>query len=303
MSGQSRPGLDESGFTETSFEPISEPRSTEGTAVFSGGREVPQGTSPSNMDVMLEEPRTGSTTSVKSTTIGTGAGTGAGTGPGHLNYFPTFTAELHQHQTSPPFPKQQDLSSPLPGAYHYPSVPEASLNTLDEPVLDTIQRDLRQIWLKLQLVLHPTTRGRSNALKEWDLWGPLLLCLVLAMALSMTAPPNQASSVFTLIFVIIWCGSGIVTINSKLLGGRVSFFQSVCILGYCSFPLVVCALANLVCKWWFLRILYISVALSWSIYASIGFLNEASLDQRKALALYPIFLFYFIMSWIVLISG
>ncbi len=32
-----------------------------------------------------------------------------------------------------------------------------------------------------------------------------------------------------------------VTINTKLLGGHISFFQCVCVLGYCIFPVVLAA--------------------------------------------------------------
>jgi len=31
--------------------------------------------------------------------------------------------------------------------------------------------------------------------------------------------------------VIVWVGSLIVTLNTKLVGGNISFFQSVCVLG------------------------------------------------------------------------
>jgi hypothetical protein len=38
--------------------------------------------------------------------------------------------------------------------------------------------------------------------------------------LSMTAPSDQSTTVFTGVFVVIWCGAGMVTVNSKLLGGK-----------------------------------------------------------------------------------
>jgi len=103
-------------------------------------------------------------------------------------------------------------------------------NTLEESVWTTLGRDLKQIGIKLFHVLIPI-RGKkaNNALKDWDLWGPLLFCLILGFILS-----NEAAQ----IFVIVWIGAAVVTINSLLLGGKISFFQSVCILGYCIFPLV-----------------------------------------------------------------
>lgn len=39
----------------------------------------------------------------------------------------------------------------------------------------------------------------------------------------------------------MWGGSFVVTINTKLLGGHISFFQCVCVLGYCVFPIVLAA--------------------------------------------------------------
>lgn len=79
-------------------------------------------------------------------------------------------------------------------------------------------RDLRQVGYKMAHVLVP--RGKSNLLRDWDLWGPLLLCLSLAVMLSITAPTDQAAVVFTGVFVIIWCGAGVVTLNASLLGGK-----------------------------------------------------------------------------------
>lgn len=46
----------------------------------------------------------------------------------------------------------------------------------------------------------------------------------------------------------MWGGAIIVTINTKLLGGRISFFQCVCVLGYCLFPIVLGALGVLILK-------------------------------------------------------
>jgi len=34
------------------------------------------------------------------------------------------------------------------------------------------------------------------------------------------ASSNQAETVFAIIFVVVWIGAGVVTLNAKLLGGR-----------------------------------------------------------------------------------
>ena len=48
--------------------------------------------------------------------------------------------------------------------------------------------------------------------------------------------------------MIMWGGSFVVTINTKLLGGHISFFQCVCVLGYCIFPIVLGALIIFILK-------------------------------------------------------
>ncbi|KAL1916445.1 uncharacterized protein VTP21DRAFT_5636 [Calcarisporiella thermophila] len=173
-------------------------------------------------------------------------------------------------------------------------------DTLDEPVTTTIMRDLRSIGEKIRQVLHP--KGRPEVLKDWDLWGPLFLCLSLAIILSITAPPSQSVLVFTGVFVIVWCGAAIVTLNAKLLGGAVSFFQSVCVLGYCLFPLVVAAIFSLFFFSFFIRLPIVIATYVWASYASLNFLSGSHLTNRRALASYPLFLFYFVLAWVILIS-
>lgn len=101
------------------------------------------------------------------------------------------------------------------------------------------------IVVKLSHVLLP--RGSTKELRDWDLWGPLLLCLVLGLSLSFSATNDQSALVFATVFVLVWCGSAIVTLNAALLGGNISFFQSVCVLGYCIAPLVI---SSLFCHLW-----------------------------------------------------
>lgn len=50
--------------------------------------------------------------------------------------------------------------------------------TLDEPVIETITRDLKGISKKLIHVL--TFKRDSRFLNDWDLWGPLLLFMIIA---------------------------------------------------------------------------------------------------------------------------
>ena len=85
-------------------------------------------------------------------------------------------------------------------------------NTLDEPISHTIKRDLAAVGAKFAAVLWP--KEKKSLLREWDLWGPLILCLMLATLLSWFAPYEQKSLVFASVFVIIWCGAAVVTVNA-----------------------------------------------------------------------------------------
>ncbi|CCO28938.1 Protein YIP4 AltName: Full=YPT-interacting protein 4 [Rhizoctonia solani AG-1 IB] len=61
----------------------------------------------------------------------------------------------------------------------------AGADTLDEPVTATIARDLLSIYSKLLQVLYPRRAGAGReVLRDWDLWGPLVLCLALGILLS-----------------------------------------------------------------------------------------------------------------------
>jgi len=106
------------------------------------------------------------------------------------------------------------------------------IDTLDEPITTTIVRDLRSIYHKLIQVLYPPRRGRNReVLRDWDLWGPLVLCLGLGALLSLNAPAANSISVFTAVIVIVSLGTFVVTVQTKLLGGKISFFQGLCVLG------------------------------------------------------------------------
>jgi hypothetical protein len=72
--------------------------------------------------------------------------------------------------------------------------------------------------------------------RDWDLWGPLVICLSLAIVLSIDvsqlavapetladtqSPPEQSMNVFSLVISLVTIGSVVITVNSKLLGGKV----------------------------------------------------------------------------------
>ncbi|CAG2054309.1 unnamed protein product [Timema podura] len=169
-----------------------------------------------------------------------------------LDMFEDFGGSVEGDMTVPNQQRNQQLGKP-------------EFNTLDEPIRDTVLRDLKAVGVKFYHVLYP--KEKKSLLKEWDLWGPLLLCTFMA----------------------------------------ISFFQSVCVLGYCLLPttiaLIVCRIILLVEQTTFLfivRFVATMIGFGWATFASMVFLGDSQPAGRKALAVYPMFLFYFVISWLVI---
>lgn len=181
----------------------------------------------------------------------------------------------------------------------------SSLTSLDEPVSITLLRDLRAIGFKLKYVLLPKSTSDDAELRElrnWDLWGPLLLCLLLSVVLSASAPSGQASLVFAAVFVVVWGGAAVVTLNSLLLGAKVGFFQSVCVLGYCMFPLVLAAVPCYFVSYAPIKFILVAVGFGWATKASAVFSAALVDESKKALSVYPVVLFYVALAWMIFLS-
>lgn len=223
-------------------------------------------------------------------------------------------AEAEDESNKPLFAGLSDVSIsediPVEGEITVPmgsQTQEEDYSTLDEPVKDTILRDLKAVGKKFVHVMYP--KKSTALLRDWDLWGPLVLCVTLALMLQggSANSKEEGGPQFAEVFVIIWFGAIVITLNSKLLGGTISFFQSLCVLGYCILPLTV---AMLVCRLvllggltmltFIVRLVIVISMFAWSTVASTAFLADSQPPNRKALAVYPIFLFYFVISWMIL---
>uniref|UniRef100_A0A8C7Q420 Protein YIPF n=1 Tax=Oncorhynchus mykiss TaxID=8022 RepID=A0A8C7Q420_ONCMY len=221
----------------------------------------------------------------------------------HRNrYLTTIFAGLSDVSISGDIPVEGEINVPVGTPSH-----DDEYSTLDEPVKDTILRDLKAVGKKFVHVMYP--KKSSTLLRDWDLWGPLLLCVTLALMLQGGSVDSKEDGgpQFAEVFVIIWFGSVIITLNSKLLGGTISFFQSLCVLGYCIMPLTV---AMVVCRLvllggsgmvsFIVRLIVVTASFSWSTFASTAFLADSQPSNRKALVVYPVFLFYFVIGWMIL---
>lgn len=105
--------------------------------------------------------------------------------------------------------------------------------------------------------------------------------------------------------MIMWGGAFIVTLNSKLLGGHISFFQCVCALGYCIFPINIAAFVIVILKsmradFLVLKLAITGLALAWSTMSSISFTAVSIADEKRLINVYPIFLFYLFIAWFLL---
>ena len=178
----------------------------------------------------------------------------------------------------------------------------AQESTLDEPIAETLFRDVKAIGRKVAIVGFPFIGG-DKELRDWDLWGPLVLCLILASVLGSAAGGNQSGSVFIGVFMLVWVGSAIVTLNAKFLGAKLSFFQIVCVMGYCIAPMCLAAIISLFFKHvWVVKLVLAALAFVWSTYASMRFFRGCVKAEREALVVFPLSLFYFFMSWMLAVG-
>ncbi|CAL2028393.1 unnamed protein product [Caenorhabditis brenneri] len=178
---------------------------------------------------------------------------------------------------------------------------DTEFDTLEEPVWDTVKRDVLTVGAKFSHVILPHG-DKQQLLRDWDLWGPLFICVGLALLLQHNGGTESAPQ-FTQVFTITFFGSVIVTANIKLLGGNISFFQSLCVIGYCLLPpfaaATLCTLFLHGIAFW-LRLLITSAGFVWSTYAAMGFLAGCQPDKKRLLVIYPVFLFYFVVSWMII---
>ena len=174
-------------------------------------------------------------------------------------------------------------------------------STLDESVYSTIKRDLSMIYKKLKYVINPfiSKEIKYYQIRQWDLWGPLLLNLILAGTLALNT--EEKGEITSLIFTIFWLGGVAIYLNNYFLEVKTSIFQIFCLLGYCLFPLNIAAIIVTIIYWSdIFRFIVVSFTCFWSIYSSSDYLKAITTQQNKRyLVLYPCILFYLYISWFI----
>ena len=177
---------------------------------------------------------------------------------------------------------------------------ESNKMTLDEPVLESLKRDLFRIYNKLKHVITPRLTSRKiEELYNWDLWGPLIFCFLLCIALS---NDNNESSTFVIIFSIFWIGGLIVTLNGQFLGANIGICQMICLLGYCAFPITVSGMiiGFLKVKNAWIKCFAVFIGFLWSCLASVGFVSALVSKEKELITVIPVILFFIALSLFVL---
>ena len=99
--------------------------------------------------------------------------------------------------------------------------PTGEYNTLNEPICTSLKREFSRIYNKTSYSILPRCFPSKNAnLKQWDLWGPLFYTLLLSFFLSNSKDTEEMSKTFVLVFVLMWVGGVVITINTILLGAH-----------------------------------------------------------------------------------
>uniref|UniRef100_A0A8C8ZNI1 Protein YIPF n=1 Tax=Prolemur simus TaxID=1328070 RepID=A0A8C8ZNI1_PROSS len=220
--------------------------------------------------------------------------------PGTASPRPLF-AGLSDISISQDIPIEGEITIPVRSR-----IREFDSSTLNESVQNTIMRDLKAVGKKFMHVLYP--RRSNTLLRDCKYMRFLRICFISLMLQRGSADSEKdGGPQFAEVFVVVWFGAVTITVNSKLLGGNISFFQSLCVLGYCILPLTV---AMLICRLvllaepgpinFMVRLFVVTVMFAWSVVASTAFLADSQPPNRKALAIYPVFLFYFVISWMIL---
>jgi hypothetical protein len=167
---------------------------------------------------------------------------------------------------------------------------DSSNSQEDLPLLEELDIDLKDIYYKIRCVLLPTLGGlqRDMIRDNPDFWGPLLIVLAYAL-ISVYGQLKVVSWILT-----IWIiGSMIIFILTRVLGGEVTYSQTLGIIGYSLLPLLIGApFVSLIGHNSWLAFIFKGVVVFWASYSAGSLLAQEELSNKKPLILYPTFLLY-----------
>ena len=179
-------------------------------------------------------------------------------------------------------------------------------NTLTEPVVETIKRDLYEIKSRLDILLNLKIKNKEilqSQIKNYELWGPFLFIFLFVITTTLHLSKNIEET-FSLILLIIIFGNFVLIINSKLLKTNISFLQGFSILGYCLFPLNL--VSFFICIFHFLptflKFCLMLVGVAWSFICSYRLVEIISDKDKVFLVCFPLLIFYLSLGWFAFIE-
>eukprot|EP00741_Cyanophora_paradoxa_P010199 tig00020510_g9874.t1 len=176
---------------------------------------------------------------------------------------------------------------------------EDDLEMYQRPLMEELDIDLKDIFLKAKCILVPTAANRAVLAEATDFWGPLFVVLAYGMLLLW-----RHLSVVSWVITIWVVGSILISVVSRLLGCEASFSRTLGVTGYSCAPLVVAAIALV----FFGRVPLFSFLIKaggvcWATFASgsIIMAGAEGLEKKRGMIFYPTFLLY--MFFVNLMSG
>ncbi len=159
-----------------------------------------------------------------------------------------------------------------------PKAKPEDFNTLEETVKQTVYRDVRQIFIRLQVILDYRTNDLKNLekqLKNYELWGPFIFILIFTITCTLHQGVSEIEQIFSLIMLLILGGNLILILNAKLLKTKITFLQGISLIGYCLFPLNIFSIAItlLYILPGFLKFFMMLVGVAWSFKSSFRMLS------------------------------
>ncbi|XP_004343493.1 Yip1 domain-containing protein [Capsaspora owczarzaki ATCC 30864] len=161
----------------------------------------------------------------------------------------------------------------------------------DRPLLEELDIDIKDIFYKIRCVLLPFPFlgfQRSVVRDNPDFWGPLFVVLIYALV-SLYGQFKVVSWILT-----IWSvGSLLIFVLARVLGGDVSYSQTIGVIGYSLIPLIVTgAVLPAFRRFPELSILFKILGVLWAAYSAGSLLVSDEMQSKKTLLLYPVLLLY-----------
>eukprot|EP00735_Rhodelphis_limneticus_P003289 TRINITY_DN14746_c0_g1::TRINITY_DN14746_c0_g1_i1::g.30173::m.30173 TRINITY_DN14746_c0_g1::TRINITY_DN14746_c0_g1_i1::g.30173 ORF type:complete len:263 (+),score=49.51,sp/Q9BSR8/YIPF4_HUMAN/46.70/1e-61,Yip1/PF04893.12/2.3e+03,Yip1/PF04893.12/5e-07,DUF1282/PF06930.7/0.032,PgaD/PF13994.1/5.5 TRINITY_DN14746_c0_g1_i1:90-791(+) len=172
---------------------------------------------------------------------------------------------------------------------------------VSKPILEELEIDIPDILRKVRCVLIPNQANQTalqTTVKQGDdFWGPFFVCLLYSTLLVW-----GQLSVFSWVLLIWLCGSLIIFLLVRVLGGDVSYTQTLAAVGYSLLPLVaIIPLLFVFAKFSWVSFLLKSCASGWASYSCFRLLESEGIQSKRLLVMYPVALLY--VYFLVLHSG